>query len=139
MAEAPLYNNQKKKVRITRSMLEAKGSRYPIRNISRVRLDRKGETAVISGDYIFAIFLSILIAFATRQPSVALIMLLAFFFMAVDPSSQPKPIFDLTIIFSTNDDPVTLSPSDGEDLRAIQRALEDAIDKTYHVRDVKTI
>lgn len=139
MAEAVLYNNKKNKIRVTRSLLEAKGSRYPIRNISKVRLDKKGEEGGISYNSVFATFLAILMAFGISQPIVALIAVLAFFFAAVDPSTKPQPIFDLTIILSPNNEEVTLSPEDGDDLRELQKALEDAIDSSYHARDVKII
>lgn len=139
MAEAPLYNNKKNKIRVTRSLLEAKGGRYPIRNISKIRLDKTGETGGITYNSVFATFLAILIAFGISQPIVAIIAFLAFFFAATDPSTKPQPIFDLTIILSPNNEELTLSPEDGDDLRELQKALEDAIDNTYHARDIKII
>ncbi|MFB2978347.1 DUF6232 family protein [Microseira sp. BLCC-F43] len=139
MAEEALYNNKKNKIRVTRSLLEAQGGRYPIRNISKIKLDKKGEKGGISYNSVFATFLAILIAFGISQPIVALIAVLAFFFAAVDPSTQPQPIFDLKIILSPNNEEITISPEDGDDLKALQKALEDAIDSTYHARDVKII
>lgn len=137
MAEAPLYN--KNKIRVTRSLLEAKGGRYLIRNIYQVKLDKKGEKGGISYNSVFATLIAILIAVGISQPIAGLIMVLAFFFAAVDPSNQPQPIFDLKIILSPNNEEITLSPEDGDDLKALQKALEDAIDSSYHSRDVKII
>jgi hypothetical protein len=134
MPQDAFYN--KNKIRITRSVLEVKGQRYLIRNISTFKPDKKGEKGGISTGFIWAILLSILIAYFTQQPIVAIIMVLAFFFVAVDPGSQPQPINDLKIILSPDNQEVTINPKDGDDLKALQSALEKAIDSTFHSRDI---
>ncbi|HBE49707.1 MAG TPA: hypothetical protein DDW76_13165 [Cyanobacteria bacterium UBA11369] len=123
-AEKVLYN--KNKVRITRALLEYKGTEYPIRNISKVRVDKKeaDEQPFIS----FTLLACLAAAAALYFNLPALIVLGAILVLLwIFNPTEVEPTYKL-IVTTNQGEVITLEPKDGDDMKQMKGALEQAID-----------
>ena len=123
-SEKVLYN--KNKVRITRALLEYRGTEYPIRNISKVRLDKKqaDEQPLIS----FTLFACLLAAAALYFNMPTLIALGAIMALLwIFNPTEVEPTYKL-IVTTNQGEVITLEPQGTDDMKQMKGALEQAID-----------
>lgn len=123
-AEKVLYN--KNKIRITRALLEYKGTEYPIRNVSKVKLDKKeAEDQPLIGFIIVACLVAaaaLVFNLPTLMVLGAILVLLCIF----NPT-EVEPTYKL-IVTTNQGEVITLEPKNGDDMKQMRGALEEAID-----------
>lgn len=123
-AEKVLYN--KNKIRITRALLEYKGTEYPIRNISKVKLDKKQADDQPLVSFIFFACLAAAAALYFNLPTLIVLGAILALLWVFNPT-EVEPTYKL-IVTTNQGEVITLEPKDGNDMKQIKGALEQAID-----------
>jgi Family of unknown function (DUF6232) len=125
-AEKTLYKNTKGKIRITRTLLEVKGTRYPVRNIAKVKLNKSdADVRPLINFIVSACIVAGLGFLFTWQPLIVL-GLLTLAFLIFNPLNL-DPTYKLTVT-TTQGEEIILEPKTTEDMKEMQSALETAID-----------
>ena len=124
-SERTLYESKKPRIRITRHLLDVKGTHYPIRNITKVKLSKQNADTRPAATYIFLSLLMILAAFILRQSLLGLVGLLVLLFSIFDPTNT-EPSYKLFVTTSQGEE-IVLEPKSTKDMKDMQRALDDAM------------
>lgn len=127
-SEKVLYN--KNKIRITQAFLDYKGTEYPIRNISKIKLEKKdNEDKPLIGFIVFACLLAAaaLVFNLSNLVLFGAILLLLWIFNPTDV----EPDYRLSVI-TNQGDVINIEPRDKEDMKQIRGALEQVIEMSGH-------
>lgn len=124
--EKTLYDNKKGKVRITRTLLEVKGTRYPIRSITKMKLNRSDADAQPIINFIIAACVAAGLGFVFGLPAWILLGALLLLFFILRPLNL-EPSYKLTVT-TTHGEEIILEPKSTDDMKAMQSALEKAMD-----------
>ncbi len=123
-SEKVLYN--KNKVRITRALLEYKGTEYPIRNISKVKLDKKQSEEQPLINFIVLACLAAASALVFNLPTLGVLGAILVLLWIFNPT-EVEPTYKL-LVTTNQGEVITLEPKDGDDMKQMKGALEQAID-----------
>jgi fatty acid desaturase len=123
-ADKVLYN--KNKIRITRALLEYKGTEYPVRNISKVKLDKKEADDQPLIGFILVACLAAAAALVFHLPALILLGVILVLLCIFNPT-EVEPTYKL-IVTTNQGEAITLEPEDGDDMKLMKGALEQAID-----------
>lgn len=123
-ADKVLYN--KNKIRITRALLEYKGTEYPIRNISKVKLEKKDPDDQPLIGFIIVACLAAAAALVFNLPALILLGVILVLLFIFNPT-EVEPTYKL-IVTTNQGEAITIEPKDGDDMKLMKGALEQAID-----------
>jgi Family of unknown function (DUF6232) len=124
-----LYSNSKSKVYIRKSLVEVKGTEYPISNIYSFKIEKKnkpGEPPTIVLNIVVVSLIVIIASMVLELPQIifpGLVFVVLMLLILIPPE---EPNYTVTLI-TTKDQEIVLKPKDGSDMKKIKSALEKAM------------